>query len=1358
MNNQNPYTLKKVDFNPFADGEIESIVNPIEPQLEIWLSCKIGNADANNAYNESISIRLKGKLDQKAFEKAWQNVVSRHESLRSSFSKDGRKMFIYRSSPTSLDVEDLRSLPFEDQQKKLAAYHKEVVVTPFALEKNPLIRTRLFQLADDLHLFTFTAHHIICDGWSLGTIFEDLSLGYSAISKGIPPQYNSQSHFSQYAKEMAEYQVSQENIDTEKYWLQKFEQSIPQLDLPIDFPRPATRDYASQRDDYRIGIPLVEKIKKMGAKAGASFVTTFLVAYEVFVSKITQQNELVIGLPSAGQSATGHFSLVGHCVNLLPMRSTIRPSDSFLTHLKRRKSEILDDYDHQGLSFGSLLKKLAVKRDPSRVPLVPLVFNIDMGMNNNVRFDGIEHELISNPRYFETFEIFLNLSGSEEHLTLEWSYNTQLFKAESIKKMMDAFEDWLIQVTEDPEKAIEGFTLKGYTKSLSTPAAVEPPKQEPSASKKELDLTYDKDKPFWVYIHEIAQQYPTKEAVVFENQSIDYQNLDQRSNQVAHELSKQGVKAGTIVGVNMERSIDMVIALLGVSKAGGVYVPLDPYFPADRIAYMLEDSSAAFLLTQSSLKDRIDTPTPKLYFDQLYKDFEQHPTTLLHNRLSGDSEAYILYTSGSTGKPKGVQISHQNLINFLLSMQIEPGITAQDRIVALTTVSFDIAGLELYLPLITGATMLLTHAEISMDGRKLRTFIEERKASIVQATPATWRMLLDSGWQQALPIKVLCGGENFPKDLAHKLTGLSKEVWNMYGPTETTIWSLVKRIEPQVEQITIGHSIANTRTYILNEALQEVPIGEEGQIFIAGDGVAIGYKDRPELTAEKFVQDITHPEDRMYATGDLGKQLPNGEFVCLGRIDHQVKIRGYRIELGEIEHALTALHPIQNAVVTAREDRPGDQRLVAYLILAEEQISKEWIALWRKQLAKTLPGYMIPNDWVAVDSFPMTANNKIDRKALPAPDISFVQENDQKDKDGPLSANENLILEIWQKVFQNQQISVDDDFFEIGGHSLMAVDVMGQVEDQTGIKLPLASLFQHPTIRSLAKLIDQEAPIKWDCLVPIKPTGNKPPLYIVHGAGLNVMLFNTLTAHLDKEQPIYGLQAKGLNGDEEPFTSIKDMAGHYVSEIISQNPTGPYALSGFSLGGIIAYEMAQQMLAMGKEVHMLAMFDTFAHETDIHKPWYIKYPGRVSLLGMKFLHSLYLASKDPVDTVKYKWTSIKRIGTRLYWKMTGKEDNVVGFFGYMNKVDKINDQAMYEYIMKPIELDIHVFRALIHRFYAKDFKYLGWKKYAKKGVHIYDIPGEHNLIFAAPNDKDFGRILQGVLDKTYQEYLSKRAL
>ncbi len=650
------YNTEAVDFDPFAGPSISMIAPATEPQVEIWTSCLIGEAPANCAYNESASLLLTGTFDKDAMLKALQGIINMHQALRMSFSADGKNICVYKDLKLSIDYQDLSTFSAKQQQVFLKNYNKNSVLTPFDLVNGPLFKTSLFKLAEGEHHLTFVAHHIVCDGWSIGIMMQDLSKLYSAYANDEYINLPSAPLFTDYAVEQSTLKQSPSYKETEHYWIEQFKGSDHLLNLPTDFPRPALRTYKSNREDLVLDGALTNEVKKLGKSNGSSFVTTLMAAFEVFLKQLTGQEEIILGLPSAGQSATANYRLVGHCVNLLALRSFPKGDISFAAYLKQRRTEVLDAYDHQLYAFGSLLKKLNIARDPSRVTLVPVMFNIDMGLDDDVEFYGLQHKLISNPREYENFELFLNVAGHEESPTLEWSYNTQLFKASTIKKMMEGFEFLLHELVKDPEILIGNI---------------------PALNAKELSLQledwnntkypYSMHTPLHKLIGGRATDLPGKTAITFGEQKITYELLNESANRLAAILIENNVKKGDKVGFSLDRSAEMVVSILAIMKTGAVYIPLDPQFPLNRINYMLEDSQAVVLLTSKKYKGRYQSNAKELLIEDEWKNLEKYPSTDPEVEVNGADLVYILYTSGSTGNPKGVQIAHQNLSNFLVT-------------------------------------------------------------------------------------------------------------------------------------------------------------------------------------------------------------------------------------------------------------------------------------------------------------------------------------------------------------------------------------------------------------------------------------------------------------------------------------------------------------------------------------------------------------------------------------------------------------------------------------------------------------------------------------------------------------------
>ncbi len=934
--NNNTLNLKKVDFNPFAGPKLLKAIPTTQSQLEIWLSCIIGGEDANRSYNESVSLNLIGLLNKKAMVYALEELIKRHEILRSTFSNDGKLLCIHEKFPLNLELIDISDLSLAEKEVHIKNIHKADADKAFDLQNGPLLRTYLIKISQDNHILKLSAHHLICDGWSFGIILENISKIYSAKVNNESLVLEPAIPFSLYAKEVSEYSKSGEYQATEAYWLNQYKDDVPVLNIPTDNPRPATRTFKSQRSDFQVSKELIENIKSMGAKSKASLVSTLIAAFETYLYLLTKQSTIVLGLPTAGQSATGNYELVGHCVNLLPLCSKPNGDLSFLEYLSKRRSEIMDDYDHQQFTFGTLLQKLNIARDSSRIPLVPVIFNIDMGMDTNVSFSKLKHQLSSDPRTYENFEIFLNITGTEQALMFEWSFNSHLFRASTIQRMMNEFESVLEQVVPNPQIKIEHISIQEFELI-----------NQINAWNNSTFSAYPKDKTVPELINEIAIKNPAKTAIYFKDKNLSYTDLNQQSNRLANYLAHLGVKKGDIVGLAVDRSPEMIITLLAILKTGAAYLPLDPQYPKGRIELMLEDSSAKYIIVSQTHAEHFDSQNNQLIIEEVFIKLNNHSNQCPSVHTTGNDLAYILYTSGSTGKPKGVQIEHHSLTNFLLSVQKKPGIHIEDKLLAITTISFDIAATEIYLPLISGASIILVDSNTAKDGRELLQLVQEKNISIMQATPTTWRMMLAAGWDKQLPLKIICTGEALPKDLAESLIDKGTEIWNGYGPSETTIWSSIKQLGKDENLITIGKPIDNTQIYILDENQNHVPIGTSGELYIAGEGLARGYLNRPDLTEEKFIKNplsISHKE-KMYKTGDLGYYLENGEIVCLGRIDAQVKIRGHRIELGEIEYNLVQQAGIKEAVVIAQGENPENQSLLAYIV-PDENDSSGWKDRW----------------------------------------------------------------------------------------------------------------------------------------------------------------------------------------------------------------------------------------------------------------------------------------------------------------------------------------------------------------------------------------------------------------------------
>ncbi len=1332
--------LTAVDFDPFGDGKkIIKIISTNEPQREIWLSCLIGGKEANLSYNESVSLQFSGELNYNALKKAIDDVILRHESLRSTISPNGEKLIVYDNLAIEFELDDISASATDEKVKYISSLKYDALRAEFDLYNGPLFRAYLQKLDETNYHFTIILHHIICDGWSTGIILEDIGKFYNAYSKNKTIDLEKPAQISDYIVSQNNFIKSEEHQKTVDFWLKTYQKKVPILNLITDYPRHSPRTYASNRFDYQLPIALIDKIQQIGAQARCSLVTTLLAAFEIFLCKKTNQHEIVVGLPSSGQSAFELYDLVGHCVNLLPLKSQIDSEKSFNEYLKKRKTEILDAYDHQKLTFGELVQKLYIPRDPSRITLVPVVFNIDLGMTSAVFFDDVNFTLSSNPRGFEHFEIFLNATGSKSGLTLEWSYNTGLFKAETITNFNKEYVQILEKIVADPNDIIRSITEKGIDNIIKG--------AEVSIDRNILEL-----------LQEGTERYSSNIAVTYKNNSITYLELNNRSNQVASYLLKNGIQVGDVIALATDRNVEMIIVLIGIMKSGATYLPIDPEFPKNRVEYMLEDSSTKLILLSEKYKNKFHTTAQQIVIEEVIMKLDEFDKSAFAVQLSFDDIAYILYTSGSTGLPKGTKITHKNFANFALSMLKNPGIQAHDKVLAITTVSFDISYLELIVPLIAGAEILIANAEEAKDGRILLEMLENENISILQATPSRWQMLLDCGWTKKYDLKIFTGGEALTTELATKLLERTSEIWNMYAPTETTIYAIVKKIINKNELITIGLPINNTSVYIVDEDNNSVTNGVIGEICIGGAGVADGYLNQPKLTDEKFITDpFSVKGTKMYKTGDLGKISEDGEVVCLGRADNQVKIRGHRIELGEIESLLIKENGIQQAVVLAQDDGHANKKLVAYLIIDPKKVktelladnhkhpSEEVINQWKNNLIQELPQYMIPESFMVLDKFPLTPNAKIDRNAFPKLN-SIIHRSNTKTF---LTANEKLIADIWSEVLTIDNLVATDDFFELGGHSLIAVKVMVELEKQIGIRLPLAILFDNSTIQKLALQLDKnEYHKEWNSLIPIKKSGKKSPLYFIHGQGMNIIVFKSLVNEVDDEQPLYGLQPKGLNPEVEPLDTIESIAADYVKEILAINPDGPYSIVGYSAGGVIALEMVNQFHLIGKKVSFVGLLDTYYNgKTYLEMIKELRIIAIFSFTFKSVLYAFKCLYKYPKVYVDHKIDYVLGELYNFYKKLNPIKKDLSNPRYVMHKIQTAHKNALDKYKIKPFNADVHLFQANDKVLtYIDNMDSNGWKPYIKGKFTKIDVPLEHLQFFDPDYVGVFARKLQDAMN------------
>ena len=1062
-----------VEFDPFAEGELSAAILATDAQKEIWAATQL-EPRASAAFNQSVTLRLRGELSAEVLERALRQLMHRHEVLRAVFSADGEYLCILSNPQLPIEWFDCSAASAAEREATVAEIARREVETPFDLQHGPLLRAVVIKQAANVHALVLTSHHLVCDGWSMFRLLRELGPHYISARDDIAVPLAPATSFSAYA-------ARQEALDhgaNGRYWLQQYADSVPVVDLPADYARPAQRTFDAARKDHALGPELTAGLRRLAREQGVSAFTLLLASWKAYVHRLTGADDIVTGVPTAGQLASDMHDVVGHCVNLLPVRVRVRPEMPFSDLLDVMRERLFDAFEHQEYTFGRLLQHLAIGRDPSRIPLVSVQFNLDpVPDTSELGWDGMQVEFEENPRSYENCDVFLNVAESREELRLQCQYNRNLFEAETIAARLAGFEALLRGVLEDAKQPIAVLPV------------LAPAERERLAQWGVTQPSLELELPSSLISHQAART-PEAPAIQCGNSTITYEELEARANRLARHLVELGVRPRSLVGLCVERSPEMVVAALAIWRAGAAYVPLDPEFPKDRLAYMLEDADLQLVVTESALNQALPQgEARRIFIDREQEQINAQPSSPIDRTTDGEACSYVIYTSGSTGKPKGVVVPHRAVSNFLQSMAIEPGVTKDDVLVAVTTLSFDIAVLELFLPLIVGARVVIAPRHHTSDGHALRELLEQSGATLLQATPATWRLLLSAGWRAGEQFTMLCGGEAFPVDLARQLSSMSSRVFNMYGPTETTVWSALYRVRTGETPVPIGRPIANTTLYVLDERLQLVPPGVAGELYIGGSGVTSGYLDRPELTRERFV--VLPSGERAYRTGDLVRWRRDGVLMFERRVDSQVKVRGYRIELGEVEAALSAHPSVRECVVNVCEMGVGDARLVAYCVPRGTLAPTSEL---RRHLSQQLPTYMVPQHFVTLDAIPLTPNRKADRKALPPPRLTDAAP--EQGARTPETEMERRVAAAFAQALGVERVDVDADFFLCGGHSLLVAQMAARLSRQLERPVLMRDVFERPTVISLARYLERGGTGAVSS-IPRRGTGEPAPLSVM---------------------------------------------------------------------------------------------------------------------------------------------------------------------------------------------------------------------------------------------------------------------
>jgi amino acid adenylation domain-containing protein len=1197
LSGQIPNTPLPVEAIPSRTGEAPAPLSASQQQM--WLLSQL--IPDVPVYNECVTVSLPARLDINALKRSLNEIMIRHEAWRTSFALQGEEpvQIVHPPFPFSLTEIDLQSLPASERASEALRQAQTAALKPFDLSQCPLLRCQLIHLSDTDHRLYLTLHHIIFDGVTIYQVFlSELCTLYEAFSAGqpspLPPLPIQYSDYAQWQHEQLENASERLSAcphpgslaEQLAYWKEQLADAPPSLELPTDHLRPLTPTYRGASYRFSLSNTLSEAMKALCRQEGVTLFVMLLSAFNTLLYRYTGQTDLLVGTASSGRNHPDVQRLMGVFINMLIMRTDLSDNPRFRELLRQVREVSIEAQLHQDVPFESVVRELQPQREAGQNPLFQVLLMLEPVAPVLGDGWGLTHMDITTQT--SKFDLSLVIEDRPEGLACCFEYSTDLFDEATIVRMAGHWQTLLQAIVANPEQKLEDL-----------PLLTEAERHQLLIEWNDTARAYPLDGCIHHLFEAQVERTPDAPAVLFEEQQLTYHQLNARANQLAHFLKKLGVGPDVLVGICMERSLEMTVALLAILKAGGAYVPLDPGYPSDRLAFMLRDSSMQVLLSQQNLLPKLpEFDLQVICLDAVWHKITQEPEDNPFSGVNAEHLAYIIYTSGSTGRPKGVMMPHRAVCNHLFWYQDQFHLTAEDRILQKTALSFDPSVTEFFAPLMVGAPVVLARPDGQRDSAYLVQTIIQQRISIIQLVPTLLQMLLlEPDFSQCTSLRyVTCGAEVLPvSDQERFHAVLPIDLYNIYGPTETcidaTLW-LCQHGSKQAS-VPIGRPMANVQTFVLDPYLQPVPIGIPGELYIGGTGLAQGYLNQPALTNERFILNPFSQQAgaRLYKTGDVVRYRPDGAIEFVGRRDQQVKIRGFRIEIGEIEAALRQHPALYETVVIAREDIPGDKRLVAYLVTKPEQAATpEQLRIF---LQETLPSYMIPSSFVFLDTLPVTSNGKIERKRLPAPDTERGIE--QNSFVAPVSAVQHKLVQIWEDVLHAQPIGITDNFFALGGHSLLAARLFAKIEQAFGKKLPLSTLYGGATIAYLAELLQKRERTQVSdtrtSVVAVRTNGTKRPFFFLHGGWSGGGFYSLEIAKMLKpDQPFYILEPYRFAGLDAPPT-IEEMATAHIAALRTIQPHGPYAIGGYCNGGLSAYEIAQQLRAQGEQVDVLALID-----------------------------------------------------------------------------------------------------------------------------------------------------------------------
>jgi amino acid adenylation domain-containing protein len=1284
-----------------------------------------------DAYNISSAIHIRGRLDEDALGYSIKEVVQRHEALRTVFQvRDDQPIQVVQANPSvQVEVIDLQSLEEDEREESVRFLVDGEVHDPFDLSCAIPIRAKLLRLNAEERILILTLHHIIADERSQSLLLQELTTIYSArLARRIPVLPVLELQYGDYASWQRKWLQGEVLEKQLAYWRKELEGAPPMLHLPTDYPRSAASQFRSGRHEFLIEHDLTEGLARISRDSKATLFMTLLAALQVLLNRYSGQEDIVVGTPVANRTKRELEPLIGLFVNTLALRSQVRGDESFLALLTRVRQKCMKALEHLELPFEKLVEELEPDRDQSRTPLVQVMFVMQEEDARSVQLDGIKLEPLSVRTSATKFDLTCWIQDfGDGTLGGNFEYNADLFLGTTMERMAERFKHLISSILHAPDRPLRLLTLMS------------------SEERSQILVDWNQTENFFpkeVLVHEAfhqtAQSTPEAIALTFGTASLTYAELELQSNQVGNFLRQQGIGPDCLVGICFERSLLMVVVMLGVLKAGGAYVPLDSAYPPERLQTMIKDAKPSLVLVSNNTQKLFSVLQLEfLNLEENWVSVTSQPGEKLETVSHPANLAYVIYTSGSTGGPKGVMITHEGLMNYLSwcheAYTLDQGIGAPVH----SSVSFDLTVTSIFAPLLAERTVMLAPSELKIDdlGNILH---QHRDLSLLKLTPAHLNILAYTLRPEQLNGRarvLVIGGEalGFETTAAWRINAPETRLINEYGPTETVVGCCtyeVQSTDPFYGPVPIGRPIQNTSIYILDDYGEPVPVGIAGDIYIGGAGVARGYLSAPSLTASKFIPDGFTRERgaRLYQSGDRGRYRDDGTIEYLGRTDYQVKIRGYRIELSEIESSLLQHEAVREAVVVDKEEETGQKRLIGFVAI-KEGVENPSSAHLREYLLRKLPEYMVPSVISVLERLPITSNGKVDRKGLPK------VERVRSDGEMPRDHVELKLTIIWEDLLCFSGVGRHDNFFALGGHSFMAITLVSRIRDEFACEIPVPVFFENPTVERLAKIIRKDYdPGPISNLVPIQPRGQRPPIFMVHAISGGALCYAALSRRLGPDQPFYGFQAiSAEDAKGGRCSSIEERAASYIDAMKLVQRDGPYLLGGWSFGGFVAYEMAQQLMEQGEQVGLLALLD-IQPRTVMDDP--TNPPTDAELLIMIANDSV----QQEGGTIRLKFEEIRHLPVeeqiqRVLDIMVSLEllpaevtiNQAIEFLQGQRR----RSASLASYTIRPYDGEITLIRGLDSRTAADATNpTLGWDEFSPFPVKVYTIPANHeNLIY-----------------------------